>query len=123
MSDNRSDPRSEQSASDGTSGLSTNDAFALLASPRRRRTLELLCEHDHVTLPDVAETVTEHQTGKLITEISPEAVKDTYMMLYHADVPKLVDYGVVVYDQEQDIVATGRDFETVAELLDRDFSF
>ena len=81
--------------------------------------IDLLREHGHVGLPDIAEAVTVRQLGKEITEISPERVKDTYMMLYHSDIPKLVDENVIVYDQEQDIVATGENFSAVEELLSR----
>ena len=123
MTDDSSGREAEGASSrDGPSELSTSRAFRLLSNQRRRHALWLLSEHGHVSLPDVAEEVTVAQTGSQITEIAPEAVRDTYMMLYHSDVPKLVDNDVVVYDQERDMLATGPNFETVAGVLEQHFT-
>lgn len=119
MSEDSSRPNTEQSTDDSVAPLPTSQSLALLSTPRRRETLALLREHGHVTLPDIAEAVTVRQLDKEITEIAPEEVTDTYMMLYHSDIPKLVDEDVIVYDQEQDIVATGDNFDAIEELLVR----
>lgn len=111
----RADAEPTPSESDGA--FPASQSFALLSTPRRRETVALLSEHGDVTLPDIAEAVTVRELGEDITEIPPEAVTETYMMLYHSDIPKLVDEDVVVYDQEHDIVATGDRFDPVETLL------
>jgi hypothetical protein len=122
MTDDSSGRETTGTPEDGSAELSTSRAFGLLSNQRRRHTLWLLKEHGHVSLPDVAEEVTVEETGTQITEISPEAVRDTYMMLYHSDIPKLVDADVVVYDQEQDVLATGENFSIVADVLEQHFA-
>ena len=117
MTEDSSRVDSESAADEYEPALPTSRSFELLSTRRRRKALGLLREHGHVTLPDIAEAVAVRQLGKDITEIDPEEVTDTYMMLYHSDIPKLEDEDVVVYDQEQDIVATGENFDTIAELL------
>lgn len=119
MTEDSSRVDSESAADESEQALSTSRSFELLSTRRRREILDLLRDHGHVTLPDIAEAVTIRQLGKEITEIDPEAVTDTYMMLYHSDIPKLVDENVVVYDQDQDLVVTGENFDQIAELLDR----
>ncbi|MFC7115402.1 hypothetical protein ACFQH2_11220 [Natronoarchaeum sp. GCM10025703] len=119
MTEDSSRTGSEAASDESGSELPQDRTFGLLSTSRRREAIDLLREHDHVGLPDIAEAVTVRQLGKEITEISPEQVKDTYMMLYHSDIPKLVDENVIVYDQEQDVVATGENFSAVEELLSR----
>lgn len=119
MTEDSSRTGSEAASDESGSELPPDRTFGLLSTSRRREAIDLLREHGQVGLPDIAEAVTVRQLGKEITEISPEQVKDTYMMLYHSDIPKLVDENVIVYDQEQDVVATGENFSAVEELLTR----
>lgn len=60
---------------------------------------------DSVTLADLAEEVALSETGKPITALSGDYIKDVYLALYHAEIPFLVDQSVVAYDQETDRVA------------------
>lgn len=122
MTDDRSGREAEETTDESRSTFSKSRAFGLLSNQRRRHALWLLHRHGRVSLPDVAEEVTVTQTGTEITEIDPERVRDTYMMLYHSDVPKLVEADVVVYDQERDMVAPSDNFRAVADVLVRHFA-
>jgi len=122
MNDDRSGREADGRADESRSTVSKSRAFELLSNRRRRHALWLVHRHGSVTLPDIAEEVTIRETGDDITEIDPESVRDTYMMLYHSDVPKLAEAGVVAYDQERDTVAPGENFDTVAEILDVHFA-
>lgn len=122
MNDDRSGREAEERSDESRPTLSTSRAFGLLSNKRRRHALWLLHRHGRVSLPDVAEEVTVTRTGDDITEIDPETVRDTYMMLYHSDVPKLVEAGVVVYDQERDMVAPSENFRDVADVLVEHFA-
>ncbi|SEW22180.1 DUF7344 domain-containing protein [Natrinema salifodinae] len=83
-----------------------DDAFALLANQRRRLLLEVMRTYDEeLTLPDAAEEVAIRETGHNVTNISPEHVTEVYLSLYHDHLPRLVDAGLLEYDQERDLVA------------------
>jgi DNA-binding transcriptional ArsR family regulator len=78
----------------------------LLAEPRRRRALAQLRLWDQpVTLADLADEVAVHERGRPITEISADAVLEVYLSLYRTHLRPLVDAGLVVYDEEADVVA------------------
>ncbi|WP_408959491.1 hypothetical protein [Natrinema sp. 74] len=88
------------------SGESLDDAFALLADQRRRLLLEVMRTYEEeLTLPDAAEEVAVRETGHDVTNISAERVTEVYLSLYHDHLPRLVDAGLLEYDQERDLVA------------------
>lgn len=118
MSDDSSGREAEGERADDGPELPPSRVFDLLSNQRRRSALLLLDDHGRVGLPDIAEEVTVEQTDREITDIPPEAVRDTYMMLYHSDIPKLQDASVVAYDQDSDVVVTGEQFDRVVSLLD-----
>ena len=95
----------EHSAVDDAANHPADEGFDLLASTRRRELLALVEEHREISLPDVADevAVSEAETG--IVAIDPETVLDVYLSLYHDHVPRLVEAGLVRYDQELDLVA------------------
>lgn len=78
--------------------------FDLLAHRRRREVVACLYEHGSLALADLAEEIARLENDVPITEISAEEVKRVYMSLWHSHIPKLVDFGVVEYSQERDIV-------------------
>lgn len=86
---------------------------------RRRYALECLREHRILALPDVADAVAARERGKPLSDISPEEVLEVYTSLYDTHVPKLVDAGVAVYDQETDSVALAEGGERLAKRVDR----
>ncbi|WP_254862069.1 DUF7344 domain-containing protein [Halovivax gelatinilyticus] len=83
-----------------------DDALALLSNHRRRRTLMTVLDHgEPLTLPDVADEVAIDEHDRPLTEISPETVTNVYISIYHDHLPRLVDAGLVTYDQERDLVS------------------
>ena len=78
--------------------------FRAVADERRRLALDCVTEHRLLTLPDLAEEVTERETGESVAELPPEKIAETYFSLYHNHVPKLERAGLVRYEQEDDLV-------------------
>ncbi|QLK25010.1 hypothetical protein HYG81_12955 [Natrinema zhouii] len=82
-----------------------DDVFALLADQRRRLLLSVMHTYsEELTLPDAAEEVAIRETGHKVADISPERVQEVYLSLYHDHLPRLVDAGLLEYDQERDLV-------------------
>ncbi|MDQ2049258.1 hypothetical protein RBH26_02050 [Natronolimnohabitans sp. A-GB9] len=88
------------------SAETVDDAFGLLADKRRRLLLQVMRTYgEAMTLPDAAEEVAVRETGRKVTEISAERVHETYISLYHDHLPRLVNAGLLEYDQERDLVS------------------
>ena len=85
---------------------SLDEAFELLAHTRRRLLLEVMRTYDQqLTLPDAAEEVAVRESGRSVTDLSAERVANVYISLYHDHLPRLVDAGLLEYDQERDLVS------------------
>lgn len=83
-----------------------DDVFSLLGDQRRRLLLAVMRNYgEAVTLPDAAEEVAARETGHTVRNISAEHVTEVYLSLYHDHLPRLVDAGLLEYDQERDLVA------------------
>lgn len=86
-----------------------DEAFELLAEQRRRLLLEVMRTYaEPLTLPDAAEEVAVRETGRPVPNIPAERVAEIYTSLYHDHLPRLVDAGLLEYDQERDLVSPGR---------------
>ena len=87
------------------SAETVDDAFGLLADRRRRLLLSVMRTYgEELTLPDAAEEVAVRETGCQVPNISAERVHEIYLSLYHDHLPRLVDAGLLDYDQERDLV-------------------
>ena len=85
-------------------------ALRVLSNPRRRHTLRVVREHgEEISLPDVADEVAVREHDRPLPEISAETVSDIYISIYHDHLPRLVDAGLLGYDQERDLVRPGFD--------------
>ncbi|MWG33872.1 DUF7344 domain-containing protein [Halomarina oriensis] len=93
------------SAVDRSESHGVDEGFDILSNARRRAVLRLLDEHHQISLPDVADEVATDEEDVSIVEVDPGAVLDVYLSLYHDHVPRLVDAGLVEYEQERDLVA------------------
>lgn len=92
----------------------------LLSHRFRRVVVDCLCEHGGtLTLADLADEVACRRREETIEDVGAAEVKQTYMALYHTHLPKLIDYDVVEYDQERDLVAPTEGARAVVEYLDR----
>lgn len=85
---------------------SLDEAFELLAHTRRRLLLEVMRTYgEQLTLPDAAEEVAVRESGRSVADLSAERVANVYISLYHDHLPRLVDAGLLEYDQERDLVS------------------
>lgn len=101
-------------------GGTVDTMFAVLADQRRRYVLSLLRTHDGmVSLADLADEIVIREHGTRLPEIPTNEVRRIYLSLYHVHVPKLVDAGVVLYDQDRDLVATTAVASRLYPYLDR----
>lgn len=96
--------------------------FEVLSDKRRRSTLSCLKKYDTpLALADLAEAVAIQEYGAPITEVVSEDVKQIYISLYHAHIPKLDDVNIIQYDQETDVVTlneSSEQLELCFELLE-----
>ena len=95
------------------------DVTALTHESQRRETvLSCLSRFDDaVTLADLADEVAVEETASPITSISGDYIKEVYLTLYHAEIPYLVDQGILAYDQESDLL-TVKSEQGLSKLLD-----
>lgn len=88
----------------GPSSNGVDPVLEAVADSRRRHALDCLRRHEELALADLAEQVTERETGTPVHEIPAERVTDVYFSLYHNHVPALEAVGFVSYHQERDLV-------------------
>lgn len=82
----------------------TSVIYECLSRWRRRYVLHRLHNAGQpLALADVAEDVAEMEV-ETQSELDDEFVKNVYMSLYHAHIPKLADADLVEYHQERDEV-------------------
>jgi len=86
-----------------------DETLEALADHRSRLLFDVLTNHEReLTLPDAAEEVAQREDDRPITELSAERIANVYISLYHDHLPKLVEVGLLEYDQERDLVAVCR---------------
>lgn len=118
---------SEEAASDegATPGPSTNadgldldHVFGVLDHPRRRYLLYALATDGRWTLTELATKLAAWETG--VDEGTADgATRDrVYVSLYHVHVPKLVDEGVVRFDEAAETIVAGPNAEQVLAVLE-----
>lgn len=84
---------------------SLDNIFDLLSHRRRRAVLDLLLTHDRpLSLTDLRNEVVEREQDTEITKIPEQRVRGVHVDLYHVHIPKLVEAGVVTYDQDRKLV-------------------
>lgn len=78
--------------------------FDVPANQRRRYALVCLTDHTQaIALADLAEDIAVCENEGPITGIPKEEVQTICTSLYHNHIPKMVDVGVVKYDQDRDL--------------------
>ena len=93
--------------------------FRLLASERRRHLLYLLREHGSFSIEDLADLLTGWLAARHGDAVAtPEDRQRVYTELYHVDVQKLVDLGVVEFDEASGEVRLDGLSPAVDQLLD-----
>jgi hypothetical protein len=90
----------------------------VLAHQRRRDALRCLEESETpITVADLAEDVAKHEQGSNPSEILTDVVRQIHICLYHVDIPKLADAGLVKYDSQTTTVRYDGHSDGVEELL------
>jgi len=98
--------------------LPIDDRLSLLSSRYRRYLLYGLSRHTTpVSLAVLADMVTEIEHGTPVETYRDERL-DVYTALYHNHLPRLVDAGVVQYDQSADAVDVGPNAAALVSLLE-----
>jgi len=86
-----------------------DETLEVLSDQRSRLLLDVLTNHEQeLTLPDAAEEVAQREANRSITDLSAERIANVYISLYHDHLPKLLEVGLLEYDQERDLVAVCR---------------
>lgn len=95
-------------------GLSKTDAYTAMANDRRRLVVELLLERpEQWELRPLAETIVARESRQSGEEVSKSKEYRTLQELAHWHIPKLVETGVVTYDDDDRIVNPN---DTIREL-------
>ncbi|EMA29968.1 DUF7344 domain-containing protein [Haloarcula japonica] len=98
--------------------LPLDDRLSLLSSHYRRYFLYGLSQYTTpVSLAVLTDTVTEFEHGTPAEQYRDERLK-IYTALYHNHLPRLVDAGVVEYNQSEDMVDIGPNASALAPLLE-----
>ncbi|RLN01601.1 hypothetical protein [Haloarcula sp. Atlit-7R] len=98
--------------------LPLDDRLSLLSSHYRRYLLYGLSQYTTpVPLAVLADTVTEFEHGTPAKQYRDERLT-IYTALYHNHLPRLVDAGVVQYNQSEDIVDIGPNAPALVPLLE-----
>ncbi|MFC5971646.1 hypothetical protein ACFPYI_09915 [Halomarina salina] len=97
--------------------LDLDYVYDALAHPRRRYLCYTLLEDTEWSLTDLATKVAAWET-----DIPEEAVDDhlrerVYVSLYHAQVPKLAEQGVVEFDEARETISAGANANSVLTAL------
>jgi hypothetical protein len=99
--------------------LTVDERFELLSARYRRYLLYSLSYFTTpVALARVADKVTELANGEPADELPDERL-EIYMQLYHTHLPRLVEAGVVQFNQTDDTVEFGPNASQLVPLLRR----
>lgn len=99
--------------------LPPDDAFEILRNPRRRHAIRILARRDGpLGLTDLASEVAAIENDKRPEDVSSAERKRVYISLYQCHVSKMVEVGIIRYDDERRIVELTHNGEMLAEVLD-----
>ncbi|MCU4740938.1 hypothetical protein OB955_13440 [Halobacteria archaeon AArc-m2/3/4] len=97
--------------------------YDLLAAPRRRHLLSLLCEHDRLNLEVLTVELTAREIGVVDGSVPADARRRVRIALVHNHLPRLADHDLVAYDLQTGTIVPAEGFDalepTVERLCDR----
>ncbi|MCO8245171.1 MULTISPECIES: hypothetical protein [unclassified Haladaptatus] len=97
--------------------LELDHVFQALAESRRRYLVYTLKSQTEWELTEIAVKVASWETDIPEGDLPEEDIERTYASLYHAHVPKLVDEGVLAFDEANEIIRPGPNAEQVVAAL------
>lgn len=98
--------------------LELDYAFEALSHPHRRYLLYTLFEATEWTLRDLAGKITAWENDVPESTLYDEEVERVYVALYHNHIPKLVEDGIVVFDDTTETIQPGPNAEQVLAVLE-----
>lgn len=98
--------------------LELDHVFEALSTSRRRYLCYTLLESQEWTLGDLATKVAAWETDSPEQEVTSQQRETVYVSLYHVHIPKLVDDGIVTFDEETETIAPGEHTDQVLAVLE-----
>ncbi|MGM0718670.1 MAG: DUF7344 domain-containing protein [Halobacteriota archaeon] len=90
----------------------------ILAHQRRRDALRCLEGSEHpITVAELAEDVARYERESNLSEISNDVVRRIHLRLYHVDLAKLADVGLIEYDSRTGTIRYDGHSNVLEELL------
>lgn len=85
--------------------LPADDVLRLLSQPMRRVLLSCLYQQDvPLAVADVSKEIVQRTADKRGEDVTEDKAKHCYLSLYHRDIPKLADYGIVTMNHDENTV-------------------
>lgn len=100
------------------SHLETNDMFKALTHERRRYLLYTLFEDDVWSLEDLARKLAAWENDVPEDAIDQAEIDGVYASLYHAHVPKLVEFGILEFDRRDERISRGPGAKPTLDVLE-----
>ena len=91
--------------------------YDALAHPRRRYLCYTLLEDAEWSLSDLATKVAAWEADVPEGEVTDTRRERVYVSLYHAQIPRLVDEGVVTFDETRETITAGENATSVLAAL------
>ncbi|MFC5367251.1 DUF7344 domain-containing protein [Salinirubrum litoreum] len=97
--------------------LDLDHVYEALGHPRRRYLCYTLLEDAQWSLTDLATKIAAWEADVPEHAVGPDQRERVYVSLYHAHVPKLVDEGIVTFDEETETITAAENAEQVLAAL------
>ncbi|WP_114578139.1 hypothetical protein [Saliphagus sp. LR7] len=98
--------------------LEIDHVYEALGHPRRRYLCYTLLEDAEWSLPGLATKIAAWEDGVSTDAVTDARRDQVYVSLYHAHVPKLVDQGVISFDEVEETIAAADHAEQVLTVLE-----
>ena len=98
--------------------LEIEPVYEALGHPRRRYLCYTLLENTEWSMTDLATKIAAWENDVPEHAVTEDQREEVYVSLYHAHVPKLVDEGVITFDESTERITTAEHAEQVLTALE-----
>ncbi len=98
--------------------LAIEPVYEALGHPRRRYLCYTLLENTEWSMTDLATKIAAWENDVPEHAVTEDQREKVYVSLYHAHVPKLVDEGVITFDESTERITTAEHAEQVLTALE-----
>lgn len=98
--------------------LEVEYVYSALGHPRRRYLCYTLSEDTEWVLTELARKIAAWENDVPLTAVTDAQLQDVYVALYHAHIPKLVDIGVVTFEEANEVIRAAEHAEQVLAALE-----